>query len=297
MASNSSGNTTRPTLSPLQFRLEEGLSKPPPLSRTSSIDSQTSLEDVQGLDVAQEIHRVSSPVARFLNSVEDHDANFPSFSYSSMEAENAASVIQRWVQNVQRVSKALVGMEAHSVSSAAARLFGGKGISVEGSLLEKLKACASSEEAITLSSTPEAAKDATAFLMGLPRDSMLRKLNVALHGPRAFLVALLVVSRPDVVLGEAHASPEGKGLANASRMMVDAGLRLTEVLLEPHEQSPRPHDAASSMGPERGAPGRLRRFRFRLVMCRFARRYHATAFMAWKTFDAERVVSQVRLVP
>jgi hypothetical protein len=268
----------------------------PTLSRTNSLDSQASIEDVEGLDVALEISRATSPVARFVSGVEDDNfsMNFLTLEISTgPEAEHAASVLQRWFQNVKRVTAALVGMEQPACAQAAARLFGVAAAtgavgpsSSTTCLLARLRACSSSEAAIALSSTPEAAKDATAFLTALPRDGVLRKLSVACHGPRAFLAALLVVSQPAVVLGDAHDSPEGKALANASRLVVGACAQLTEVLLEPSSSS------SSSPPP----CGRLRRFRARLVLCRFARRYHATAFKEWRAFDSERVASQVMVL-
>lgn len=52
-------------------------------------------------------------------------------------------------------------------------------------------------------------------------------------------------------------------------------------------------DLAAAAAGSGGGGGTLRRFRARLVMVRWARRYHATAFRSWKALDSERVAAQL----
>mmetsp|Transcript_96499 Transcript_96499/g.275266 ORF Transcript_96499/g.275266 Transcript_96499/m.275266 type:complete len:478 (-) Transcript_96499:119-1552(-) len=52
-------------------------------------------------------------------------------------------------------------------------------------------------------------------------------------------------------------------------------------------------DLAAAAAGSGGGGGALRRFRARLVMVRWARRYHATAFGSWKALDSERVAAQL----
>ena len=42
--------------------------------------------------------------------------------------------------------------------------------------------------------------------------------GAALHGPRAFLSALLVTAHPTTVLGDDHGSPQGRAFTNASQV-------------------------------------------------------------------------------
>ena len=78
-------------------------------------------------------------------------------------------------------------MDNPTFLGAARRLF-----TSESSLLSRLASATTAEEAIAVSSSDEVARDATSFLLGLPRDSALRKVDVTLHGPRAFLSATLI---------------------------------------------------------------------------------------------------------
>ena len=287
-----------PPPSPLQLRLDPECGTTPrggaprsplPPSRASSLDSQTSLEDLASRSsVGEELARCLSPVSRFVDGPAATDDNLstagaPAFAVAStFETEAAASVLQKWAASMRRVTKALKAMSDPAVVIAGVRLFGGGGGTGGACVLAQLRASASADAAIALSSLTAVAKDATAFLLGLPRDGALRGLPVALHGPRAFLSALLVAasggdaSRASAVLGEAHDGAEGKAMASAARLLALGCERLTVCLAEAE-----------------GTPGRVGRFRSRLVMVRFARRYHAAAFGAFRAADAERAAGQL----
>lgn len=137
-----------------------------------------------------------------------------------------------------------------------------------------------------------AGEDAVALLLGLPRDKALRNLGGAeLHGPRAFLSALLVSAQPTAVLGEEHASDAGRALTNASRMLTLSVQRLVDAMTALVDNSGDAHNRMRAAAKAGG--GALWQFRAQLVMVRWARRYHAAAFFAWRKVDSEKVAAQL----
>ena len=228
-------------------------------------------------NIEEEVRRASSPLVSYVDRAASdpvpeadtarsplHERFPPSF-----ENDAAAMQIQAMVRNLKRLSKAAGNMMDPAFLAAGCRLF-----LIDGGLSSLVDKMSSTEEAIRVTSTPSVARDATTVLMGLPRDSVLRKLPVALHGPRAFISAALVRSKPSAVLGDDHDTPEGRALKNSSRMLISASRRLVECL-----------NGGGTEG------GWLRKFRARLVMVRFARRYHAATFGAWRASDAQRVAA------
>ena len=207
-------------------------------------------------------NRCSSPLGQFVDP-----SDSLAEAAATLETEAAAVVLQTWAKNVLRIAKVLTAMEKPEFIHAANSLFG-----VEPqALANRLRAVTSAEAAVALASSNEMATAATAVLVALPRDATLRPLPVAAHGPRAFLAALLVASHPEAVLGANHADNLGLAVKVASRLLCASATVLTKILAEP-----------------RGTHGRVRRFRAQLVALRFARRFHAAAFQAWRVADRER---------
>ncbi len=254
------------------------------------------------LDVDKEIRRATSPLVGFVESDESSDEKLAVSSTSPLHErfapsfvnDGAARTLQQWMRNYRRVVNAATELSRPHFISAGKCLFGDAS---NGGLAALLNDATSTNEAMSIMSSTSMARDATTVLMGLPRDSKLRKMPVALHGPRAFLSAALVMSKPAVVLGDHVDTAEGRALINASRMVISACRRLMDLLLE---ATPAPAPVAVDAVPVPVPPsvpvdapdlGWLRRFRARLIMVRFARRYHAASFGAWRTYDAQRVAA------
>jgi hypothetical protein len=292
--SDSSSKETRPSPSPLQLRLDPNYqdSQPQPSPRAQSIESQTSLEEIEALDIPGQISRSISPVVNYV------EYDFPDIPMvkSTPETENAAKIIQKWIKNVQRIIKTLELMKKAEFLTSISRLFGPLKHEEEGTaaadaadaqskttLLDKLSSC-NGNEAISLTNSSIVAKDVAQLLMGMPRDATLRKLSVNLHGPRAFLSALLVMTHPATIFGEDNEdiSIEGLFLKNASSMLMTNFQLLSKILLE--------FDLKKN---QNNNIGYLKKFRKQLIMVRFARRYHAKAFGEFKKADAERVSNQL----
>jgi len=252
-----------------------------PLSRTSSTSSTKSIDEIEAMDIASEIKRISSPVVSYV----DHRGLLDEVqSYSAdLVNEEAARKIQGWWKAILRLRRTVAALVTEEVLQATASLFSAVPSTPQSdahrgsSLLDRLKAATSTEDAIAQTSTQTAAQAVTLLLLGLPRDAMLRRLNVALHGPRAFLSAMLVVCKPESVLGNHHGSFEGRVLINASQMLLTAAKRLTECI------------HAMPAGTGHRTMAEMRYFRARLIMIRLARRYHAVAFKTWKRADSDRV--------
>ena len=136
---------------------------------------------------------------------------------------------------------------------------------------------------------------ATKFLASLPRDPILIKSNPRdARSARALLTAALVAVQPAAVLSEGAAaeeggamsvqdmSEEGKHLACSSRLVVCSIDRLARCVVS--------LDRGRDVSP-RGAA--LLEYRRALVILRFARRYHAASFRAWRAVDAGRAAAQL----
>ena len=212
-------------------------------------------------------NRCSSPLGQFVDP-----SDSLAEAAATLETEAAAVVLQTWVKNVLRIAKVLNTMEKAEFIQAANSLFGGE----PEALANRLRTVTSAEAAVSLGSSHDMASAATAVLVALPRDATLRPLPVAAHGPRAFLAAILVAGHPEAVLGANHADSLGQAVKVASRLLCASATVLTEILAEP-----------------KGAQGRVRRFRAQLVALRFARRFHAAAFQAWRVADRERAAESL----